>query len=133
MPFRTSDVAVKAILLDNYDAEKAYVLTAFIESANVLTNRVVAKDTAALLSVTDQEMIERYLAAHFYQHGDQGFSKRSEGTVAGTFHGKTEQGLSSTQYGQAAIGFDSTGELAAINAELINGKSRKARVIWAGT
>lgn len=133
MPVRTSADAVKAVLLDNYDAEKAYSLDPFIASANALTNRVQAKDKGVVLGSVDLELIERWLAAHFYQHGDQGFQYRQEGKGSAKFHGVTGKGLESTQYGQAAIGFDYTGELAAINAEMVSGKSRKAKVLWAGT
>lgn len=133
MPVRTSADAVKGVLLDNYDTEKAYSLDPFIATANVLTNRVAAKDTKAILAAADLEMIERYLSAHFYQHGDQGFAEREEGKARAKFHGQTGKGLESTQYGQTAINLDATGELAAIQAEMVSGKSRKAKVLWAGT
>lgn len=133
MAVRTNADNVKGILLDNYDLEKAASLTPFIATANSLTNRVAVKDTKSILSAEDLELIERYLAAHAYQHGDQGFAEREEGKGKAKFLGQTGKGLESTFYGQMAVNLDSTGELAAINAEMVSGKSRKAKVLWAGT
>jgi len=106
-------------------------IAAFIEAASGLVDHVELKDTDNVLSTTVLATIERWLAAHFYAHRDQQFSQESKGKTSGTYQGKTGMGLSSTQWGQAAMTLDLTGELAKLDQQSDEGK-KKASMVWLG-
>lgn len=63
------------------------VIQAAMDSANAVTDRVVACATARGFTLTDEEaeLIECYLAAHFYQTSDPGYSSRSTANKSGAF------------------------------------------------
>lgn len=126
---RTTAKAVQDILLDNYDAENKPSLTRFIEAANVLVTRVAACAAAKskTLTAAELELIECWLAAHFYAYGpDLTYASKSTANKSATFHGKTEMNLDGTPYGQTAKGLDFSGCLAAFD------KRQVASGFWAG-
>jgi hypothetical protein len=131
MAIRTTADNVKAILVNHYDLSNSPDLTAFIATANVLTDQVDACDTNNSLDATELELIERYLAAHFYAHSDQIAKSRTTGDASISFQGTTGKGLDSTQYGQTAMLLDETGCLTRKNTQMIEGKKR-ATVTWMG-
>jgi len=126
---RTTAVKVKAVLLENYDTDTAPSLTAFIDIATVMTDRLVtcAAADSQTLTVSELLQIETLLAAHYYQHADQGFKRKQTGDASGEFHGKTDEGLRSTQYGQSAMNLDWTGCLRKISKGVTKGKA-----VWLG-
>jgi hypothetical protein len=125
---RTSEAAVKKILLIDYDSDAATDLSPFIDTASAVVDRVeacaIAKGKA--LSATELELIERWLSAHFYGQSDQPYTSRSTAGASGQFQGRTDMGFDSTKYGQSAIRIDYSGCLLNID------KRQRARVIWLG-
>lgn len=119
---RTNSDAVKALLGGNYD-DRAVAdggspsLTPFMEMAAMLVNRVETcadEDADTALSDDELEMLERMLAAHFYQSRDQGVTSESNLSSSSSYKGQFTEGLKKTTYGQDALDFDSSGCLAAI-------------------
>lgn len=111
MPLTTVD-AVEKVLLDNYDFEELPDLYPFIEAASVVVDDVVecATEAGKTLSASRRELIERWLAAHFYAAGpDKTYSRKRTEKAEGWFDGKTEKYLESTLFGQMAVILDSTG------------------------
>jgi len=131
MAVRTTDDNVKAILVGHYDTDGAPALTAFIATASSLTDYVDTCDTLDELSTTTLELIERWLAAHFYAHADQLAKSKATGDASVSFQGMTGKGLDSTQYGQTAMNLDVTGCLAKKNKEMTEGKV-KVGITWLG-
>jgi hypothetical protein len=129
---RTSSTKVQGILVDHYDDVNSIDLTAFISTANSLVNKVASNDTYSLLSSTDLELIERWLAAHFYAHADQISQSRGGGRANASFQGQTAMMLTSTQYGQTAMVLDVTGYLSKLNQQAQTGPMR-AGMVWLGT
>lgn len=114
---RTTAEAVQGILLQDYDADEAPSLTPFIDTAAIMVGRVIICATAKGLTLTAEELeiVERWLAAHYYVCSDQTYASASTNGASASFHGKTDMGLNSSRYGQTALGLDHTGCLAAIN------------------
>lgn len=116
---RTTSEDVKGILLREYDAKRSPSLDPFILMASKLVDRVVT--CAAELSITldseEQELMERWLAAHFYQANDPGYTSRSTMGASGSFNQTTGMGLQGTRYGQNAMIMDPSGCLAYMNGE----------------
>ena len=128
---RTTSDLVKSILLQDYDELEAPDLTPYIATANVIVTRVVACALAKDEALTDEEaeLIERWLAAHYYVVSDQTYAAKATADASATFHGKTAMHIQSSRYGQSAIDIDASGCLAAIAA----GTDRKvAGGFWAG-
>lgn len=121
---RTTEIAVRGIV----DNDSTISMTPFVAMANSLTNRLEVLDNADenILDDTTLELIERNLAAHFYQLKDRELASKSTGGASGSRVSQTGMGLQGTWHGQAAIDLDYSGKLAQI------GKGR-ARVIWLGT
>jgi hypothetical protein len=124
MAVRTSSASVQGILTE-YDSSIS--LTPFIDAASALVDRVSTLDTASVLTAAMLELIERWLAAHFYACADQLPSAESAGKSSTTWQGQTGMGLDFTQYGQMAKRLDFTGALASIDKH----KSRPG-ISWLG-
>jgi hypothetical protein len=133
MALRTTSAAVQGVLIEHYDSVLIPSLAPFIETANSIVNRLVELDTDSILGASTLELIERWLAGHFYAHADQIYQYKQTGNAAATFQGKTGMALTSTQYGQTAILLDSTGELAKLSKETEEGGRRRVDIIWLGT
>jgi len=119
---RTTEVAVKGILVRNYDSNRGTELYPFLEAAAMIVDQVVecaaTRDPAITFTAAELEVIERWLSAHFYQAGpDLGYSNSSTLQASGGFQGRTDMGLNATFYGQMAIRLDKSGCLAEIEKE----------------
>ena len=125
---RTTEPKVRGIIAN----DSVIDLLPFIEAATTRTDYVDTCDTGNLLSDEQLLQIETWLAAHFYAHRDQLFESKGTQKARGKFQGKTDMGLSSTQYGQTAINLDISGCLAKVNRDLIEG-SQKVGLQWLGT
>lgn len=119
---RTSVGAVKDVLLADYGPQPDGTLPSlvgFIDAANEFTTRVYNNAITyreVTLSATTLELIERWLAAHFYAMSDQPLATKSNGRASATFQGQTTAfGLKGTKYGQTAITLDYTRTLAAMD------------------
>lgn len=127
---RTNSDAVKAVLAGgkDYDLALSPSLSPYIDAAYSLVNRVVvcAAKKNIVISDEDLELIERWLAAHFYAVSDKPYSSRSTLGASGSFQGQTAMHLDATLYGQQAKLIDYSGCL-----ENISNKQR-VRVGWLG-
>lgn len=127
---RTSTQAVEGII----EYISGVSLVPFVAMANSLTNWLDSNDTDGELDDATLELIERNLAAHFYQaNRDRNFSSKQTQNASGVFQGLTTMGLMSTDPGQTACTLDTTGLLAARNADMLSGKRRKPVLGWLGT
>ena len=124
---RTTQEAVRAIIATD---DNLSVLP-FIETATTLVDWLDSCDTSNELSDSALEVIERYLAAHFYAHRDQLYSEKKVGKSSGKFQGQTAMVLSSTQYGQTAMLLDVTGCLARRSKQAEKGTT-SPNMAWLG-
>lgn len=129
MAIRVSQEMVRSTLTD-FDPD--INMMPYIRTANALVDWLDGCDTAGDLSTTELELIEMWLAAHFYAVNDQRLAAESKGKSGATYQGKTDMGLQATLYGQTALLLDTTGCLAKRNLESISGK-RTASMSWLGT
>lgn len=122
MAIRTTAEAVEGVLGADYDRDAGPALTPYIETASALVDTLVAK--AALKPVTFAgarlELIERWLAAHYYTQSDRTYKSRSTLGASATFN------TDGKEYLNAALALDNSGCLAA----LLNGK--RAGAVWLG-
>ena len=127
---RTNAGAVQSILQKDYDTIDTPSLQGYIETASLVVDDVVDCATAkgVSFSSTRLEVIERWLAAHFYGQSDKPYTNKSTNGASAGFSGQTGMYLESTLYGQTATRLDSTGCLAAI----ANGERKVASLNWLG-
>ncbi len=124
----TTVTAVQAVLGTNWDGTTD--LTPFIDTADVVMGRVktCAFNKGNALSDVEVEVIERWLAAHYYCVQDPTYKSRNTASASGSFQGNTDMYLESTPFGQQAARLDWSGCLQAIA-----GKQRaSASLIWLG-
>jgi len=126
---RTSSSAVQAILGPNYDAEAATDVSPFIATATAVVDRISSEASGRGLTIdsTMLEIIERWLAAHYYGISDQFYSSRSTDGASGSFQGQTQMGFDATLYGQQAKRLDWTGTLAAMDSN-----AGVPQMVWLG-
>lgn len=126
---RTTEAAVKAKLLLDYDSLRTPSLATFVTAANVLTNQVVVASAMmerGTLGADALLEIETLLACHFYQDSDPAYQSKSTAGSSASFTGTAGMGLDRTRYGQTAMLMDWTRALAAIN------KGNYASADWLG-
>ena len=101
-----------------YDISYSPALDAFVATASSVVDDVVtcAAAKGITLSTTKLELIERWLAAHFYLQADQAYQSKSTDGASATFQGQTGMGLENTNYGQQAMILDRSGCLRQMNA-----------------
>lgn len=128
---RTKKELVIAVLMDDYGPKadgSTPDLSPRIDTATVIVDRVnvcaVAKNIA--LTGTELELIERWLAAHFYAIVDKPYQSKSTGGASASFQGQTGMRLETTHYGQTAMNVDYSGCLENIN------KRQFGRSAWLG-
>lgn len=127
MAYRTTAAAVAKIV----EADPDIDLDPFIETANSVTTNICA--TAALgYPDATLELIERWLAAHFYRIRDQAAAQEAAGTVSETLQFKLGLFLQTTMWGQQAMIVDYKGALAQFDKRLQNGTSTPG-ILWLGT
>jgi len=126
---RTTPPAVQAII----EVDTTVNLDPYILAGNALVTWLEGKDSDNLLSADLLELIETYLAAHFYEaNRDRKQQSKGVGGANDSYQGQTAMVLSSTDPGQTAMLLDVTGKLAQRSQDAQTGKRRKARVLWAG-
>lgn len=110
---RTNATAVKAILLRDYDSKNEPSLDPFIEIASAMVDDLV--DTGSEATDTRLELIERWLAAHYYVMSDLVYVSKSTDGVSGSFGSvpfpKGSGAFDLSRYGRMALSIDSTGKL----------------------
>lgn len=129
MAIRTTEDAVADIL----DNDSTIKITPFIVAASSLVDKIEAADSNSQLSQSDFNIIETWLAAHFYTIRDQQYEQKKTGDAEGKFQGETGKGLDSSHYGQMAKTLDITGYLADLDTKARNDMIHKAGVLWGGT
>ena len=132
---RTTAAQVKAIIETDssiivVDAD----LDPFILVANELVTELctgTAGPTTAYTS-TRLELIERWLAAHFYCVRDPRTTNESAGVSVG-YESKVDLGLALSRYGQQAKLLDTHGGLATLDEQTKKGTTRTGSVSWRGS
>lgn len=133
MAVRTTEDQVKGVLLSDYGPKSDGTLpslTPFIDTASSIVDEVVVCATARgkTLSAARLELLERWLAAHFYAVSDRPYKEKTTDRARAKFQGETGMYLESSHYGQTAKTLDTSGCLSAMD-----GATRKtAGVLWMG-
>lgn len=124
---RTTSALVQGILGDDYNGSTN--LNPFISTASVVVNRVrlCAIEKEIPLTTEELELLERWLAAHYYCQSDTTYKSKSTGGASGSFRGGDGMGFESTLYGQSAMmNIDPSGCLANLD------KTTSAGGVWLG-
>mgnify|MGYP007061974533 CR=1 FL=1 len=105
----------------------------FITVANELVTELCtgSKGPTPVYSAARLELIERWLAAHFYTNRDPRAASESAG-VSVSYQSQVGLGLDTSHYGQTAMRLDTNGGLAGLNEDTKKGKPR-VKVSWLGT
>jgi len=122
---RTNSIAVIALLADEYDGSTS--LSPHIDTANMMVSQLAANDSESLMSSVALEIVERWLAAHFYQQADPGYNSRNTSGASGSFNGATGQGLAGTRFGMQAMRIDATNYLAKRDKEASEGARHRVQ------
>lgn len=121
MATRTNVVAVAGVLGNNWDGTTG--LQPFIDAATTIVDDVSNNDaiTDKVMTTTKLELVERWLAAHFYHCADPTYQSKSTGKASGQFQGQSEMNFAGSRYGQMAIRLDTSRYLAALDQKGIVG------------
>lgn len=101
-------------------------LTPFITAASLLVDII---DAESDLSTQRQQVVETWLAAHFYAVRDPRNLMERAGDVAATIESKVGMGFDVTRYGQQAMILDTSGILKELNL----GRRVTVSARWLGT
>lgn len=114
------------------DVDTKISMTGFIETASALVDWLVNLDagdtTPQLSSGSLPELIERWLAAHFYSKRDTQYQQSNTGRAAGTVEGQSSMVLMGSRWGQQACLLDVTGRLSQRSKDAELGTRRVASV-----
>lgn len=116
---RTTASAVQTLLGRNWD--QASSVTPYIDTASAIVDQVVscASDRGVTMTDATLELMERWLAAHFYTQMDPLYKSKTTGRASATF--------ADQDYKKAAMQLDQSGCLAGIMSGMV------AEVFWGGT
>lgn len=133
MPRTTMAQIAGIIELDAEIVPDDAAMLPFIEIANELVTECCTgtKGPASAYSDVRLELIERWLAAHFYAQRDPRYASESAG-VSVSYQSSVAIGFDNTHYGQQAMRLDTNGALAANNENAKKGR-RRASGYWLGT
>jgi len=132
---RTTRAGVATIIeLDDTVVPDDNSMLPFILTANELVTELCTGSNAPATEYTAErlELIERYLAAHFYTLRDPRPVSEGAGPVSVTYQSSVAVGLQTSHYGQIAMRLDTNGGLAGLDAKMRMG-SAKPGVTWLGT
>lgn len=128
MSARTTSELVGGII----EVDSNISLDPFITTANELVTEICVP-----AGYTDErlELIERFLAAHFYTLRDPRPTSEGAGSVQAAYQSKVDLGLKTSHYGQQAMILDTAGGLAELNANthIMPTVARTVSVTWLGT
>lgn len=124
---RTTEALVGGII----ELDEAIDLAPFIEASNFLVTAVCAPH---YVDEPTLELIERWLAAHFYAIRAPLASQSTIDVITDQFatYQRVDLGLDLTAYGQQAKVFDIGGYLAAIDNRNDTVKKVKRKALWLG-
>ncbi len=126
----TAEKVVGIVDFDSNAGEAEVVLAPFIETAADLVDTHCVPQG---LSDAKLELIERWLAGHFYACFTGQVLSETTGTVSATYLWKTGYMLNQTRQGQQAMIVDSSGALARWNQQTISGSKLSLSVNWGGS
>lgn len=138
MSVRTTNAKVQKIIeVDTGIISSDEDMEPFIETASALVDSVcaVAKkaDGSAYYADSMLELIERWLAAHFYAVRDKRATAEKAGSVSVNYENKVDLYLANTSYGQQAMMLDTNGGLAALNRLPQQASRITAGIMYVGT
>jgi len=122
---RTTSVSVGGII----EVDMGVSLAPFIETASALVTEYCSEDD---YDATRLELIERWLAAHFYTVRDMRAESEKAGPTSEKKQSKVDLGFDTSHYGQTAMRLDSRGGLARLNEQTKRGGERSTSVTWLG-
>jgi len=122
MAIRTTSELVAGII----EVDVTIDLDPFIATSNSLVDEICVP---AGYDDTRLELIERWLAAHFYAIRDARRTQEQAGSVAESFAIYVRLGLNQTPYGQQAMFLDTAGGLKRLN----DGNLGSPSAFWLGT
>lgn len=131
MAYRTTDAAVKGII----EVDSSISTTPFIEVANELVTEICVDDLSEdeeAYTATRLELIERWLAAHFYAIRDLRVASEGAGGVSQSFQYQVGLNLNVTIYGQQVLMLDTKGGFAALNQQAKDGDRKSVGITWLG-
>lgn len=127
---RTTSALVSGII----QVQEGVDLTPFIVTANSLVTEVCSdSDYSDTGEGSTMEIIERWVAAHFYAMYDAQLSRAKAGSVAVSFQNKIDYGLRLSHWGQTAMILDTAGSLAALNNSAQVSRKIRVQIGWLGT
>lgn len=132
---RTTRAYVAAIIdLDPGIVPNDAAMEPFITVANEIVTEVCTGDAGPDSPYTAErlELIERWLAAHFYAIRDPRTTSEKAGSVGEQYQSKVDLGFNVTHYGQMAMRLDTNGGLAKLDEDTKKGKPTIS-VFWPGT
>lgn len=132
---RTTKAQIEAIIeVDATVVPDDAAMEPFILVANELVTERCTGAAGPSTPYTDArlEMIERWLAAHFYTNRDPRVTDERAGGVSATYQSSVGLGFDTSHYGQMAMRLDTNGGLAKLNEDTKKGRPR-VRVVWPGT
>lgn len=121
MPYTNSTAVATLLGGQNYDGSTD--LDQYIDSADVLVSNIPQWATDKNINISDAslEIIERWLACHYYACMNQQAANQSVATggISMSHQGQTTMRIESTRWGQRALELDFTGYLSMINRRAI--------------
>jgi len=134
MPRTTLDEVCMVIEIDFDLITEEAAFDAFIVPANELVTEFCTGTNGPATAYTDErlELIERWLAAHFYTNLDPRAVSEKADSVSARYQSKVDLGFDTSHYGQTAMRLDTNGGLTGLNTRTKNGAT-KVGVAWLGT
>lgn len=132
---RTTRALVGSIIeLDSGVVPDEAALEPFVTIANELVTECCTGDAGPTTAYTAArlELIERWLAAHFYTNRDPRTVTERAGSVSEQYQSCVSLGFDTSHYGQTAMRLDTNGGLAKLNSDSKKGKPTVG-VTWLGT
>lgn len=133
--YRTNRTAIAGIIeVDEVIVPNDAAMEPFIMVANQLVTECCTGTKGPTTPYGDArlEVIERWLAAHFYAQRDPRFTNEGADGVSAGYQSSVALGFDNTHYGQMAMRMDTNGGLAALNEDTKKGKVRIGAT-WLGT
>lgn len=130
MAFRTDAERVRKLIDDDLDDED---FDPHIEAASLLVDELLVDSPTFTYTAARREMVERYLAAHFYTVRVGQVTEEQAGPVREKVAFKIDLYLANTKYGQQAIILDTGGNLARWQAVVAAGGPRATTLTYLGT
>jgi hypothetical protein len=112
-PYRTNEDDVIATLTPGreYDFDYTPSLIPFLDAAQQLVNKIANDPRGQTYQPQELQLIEQYLAAHFYVTSDKAYASKSADGASGSFMQQSGKRFEQTPHGQTALNLDYNGVL----------------------